>query len=83
MKLCFLVNVSPFSGFIKYHHFHTLPNWKKIILIKQAAIHYSASTVCELFHLESALAFCFEFKTMHVTDHVIMLFPLQRPNHVS
>lgn len=31
-------------------------------MIKQAAIYYSASTVYELFHLESAMAFCFEAK---------------------
>lgn len=31
-------------------------------MIKQAAIYYSASTVYELFRLESAMAFCFEAK---------------------
>lgn len=31
-------------------------------MIKQADIYYSVSRVYELFHLESAMAFCFEAK---------------------
>lgn len=39
-------------------------------VIKQAAIYYSASTVYELFHLESVMSFCFVAK---LVDHVSRL----------
>lgn len=43
-------------------------------MIKQAAIYYSASTVYELFHLESAMAFCFEAKLHPVLEEVLRSF---------
>lgn len=44
-------------------------------MIKQAAMYYSASTVYELFHLESAMAFCFGRESTHARDHVTRLLP--------